>query len=402
MSPRLPRGDEVAGRCPEAVRTQGQPPGFITDAKGNIIADSQENIRRAVEKLGVQLSYNVFAEKTLVTHGARTEVLDDALIDRTWLRVDKECHFRGSFGFFEKVVFDTARHNSFHPVRDYLNGLTWDGTPRIDRWLETYGGAEDSDYVRAVSSIVLIAAVRRVRQPGCKYDEMLVLESPQGWDKSSALRALCQNGDWFSDDLPLNVDAKRLIEATLGKWIIEASELTGKRKSDRDHLKSMLSRAVDGPARLAYAHIPVSRERHFILLGTTNSAAYLNDMTGARRFWPVAVQKFDVAAIVRDRDQLWAEAGVPEKKGESIRLPEALWPAATEQQEARREIDAWEQPLADALDLWPPSGDGKEKSGYRQRTCGTGRTRSRGTTRPRWSNSDLGNNCRGSGIDGRR
>ena len=259
---------------------KGEHTGFICNAKGAIIADHQENIRHALEKLSFQLSYNVFAEKMLITKDGRTEVLDDALLDRTWLLVDEECHFRGTFAFFKTVVFDTARRWCFHPVQVYLNSLTWDGVPRIDRWLETYGGAEDSEYLRAISAIVLMAAVRRIRQPGCKYDEMLVLESEQGLDKSSALRALCPNDDWFSDDLPLNVDAKRLIEATLGKWIIEASDLAGKRKADREHLKSLLSRQEDGPVRMAYMHIPGSRRRHFIILGTTNSDAYLNDPTG--------------------------------------------------------------------------------------------------------------------------
>jgi len=109
-------------------------------------------------------------------------------------------------------VLDTARLNAFHPVRDYLDGLTWDGQPRIDKWLATYGGAEDTEYAQAVGALWLVAAVRR--HPGAKFDEMLVLEQPlQGTDKSSMLRILAVNEDWFSDDLPLNLDGKRVIEA---------------------------------------------------------------------------------------------------------------------------------------------------------------------------------------------
>ena len=142
--------------------------------------------------------------------------------------------------------------------------------PRVDQWLVTYAGAEDSNYTRAVGALVLIAAVRRVRQPGCKFDEMLVLEQPQqGTDKSSALAVLAVNEDWFTDDLPLNVEAKRVIETLRGRWIVEAAELSGMRKADVEHLKAMLSRRVDR-ARMAYGRLPIEAPRQCIIVGTTN------------------------------------------------------------------------------------------------------------------------------------
>jgi predicted P-loop ATPase len=195
--------------------------------------------------------------------------------------------------------------------------------------------------------------------PGCKYDEMLVLESGQGMNKSSALRALCPNPEWFSDDLPLNVDSRQIIERTLGKWIIEAGDLTGHRKADRDHLKSMLSRGTDGPARMAYAHFPVERARQFIIIGTTNDASYLADMTGARRFWPVLIKEFDVEKITDQRDQLWAEAKHFEGLGESIRLSRELWEDAAGEQEKRRDADAWEDAISEHLTLLRPKGSGR-------------------------------------------
>lgn len=340
---------------------------FIRTSEGLIVKDHQANVRRAVELLGVELLYQEFSEKMLVVEGSTPpRPLDDRTLNNVWLRVDREYHFRPSFLFFEKVVTDAAYDNAFHPVRDYLSSLTWDGDPRINTWLTTYGGAEDNSetsdeqtYLEAVSSIVLIAAVRRILHPGCKYDEMLILESEQGLSKSSALRALCPRDEWFSDDLPLNVDAKEIIERTLGKWIIEASDLVGGRRADRDHLKSMLSRQVDGPARMAYARIPVERPRQFIIIGTTNSAEYLPDTTGARRFWPIKVRRFDVEGLIRDRDQLWAEAVFREATGESIRLKEELWHAAGEHQEQRRALDAWEDALQGAIDRLEPSTTGR-------------------------------------------
>ncbi len=190
---------------------------------------------------------------------------------------------------------------------------------------------------------------------------MVIWESKQGSLKSSACQALCPNPSWFSDDLPLNLKSQQLIEATLGKWIIEASDLAGKKKAEIEQLKAMLSRQVDGPARMAYAHFPVTRPRCWIIIGTTNSGIYLVDPTGARRFWPMVVGRFDVAWIEANRDQLWAEARVRSEAGESIRLREELWPAATAQQDERREIDPWEMVLREFLLPIEMSSGGKRR-----------------------------------------
>lgn len=328
--------------------------------KDQIIADHQGNIRLALAQLGLELSYNGFASKDLATYQGSTQLLDDVIVQRAWLQVDEVCRFRPSLRFFEIVVKDLARRHSFHPVRDYLDGLTWDERPRINTWLRDYAGAvdtvsdssEDQSYLEAVSSIFLIAAVRRVRTPGCKFDEMLVLEAPQGTLKSSALRVLCPDDNWFSDDLPLGVSAKEIIERTAGKWIIEASELQGYTNAQVDHLKSMMARQTDGPVRLAYGHFSVEVPRQFLMAGTTNKMTeYLRDSTGNRRFWPVRVAQFDVTALKQDRDQLWAEAAHREAANEDIRLPERLWATAAVEQDARRQIDPWEELLEDNPDI---------------------------------------------------
>jgi predicted P-loop ATPase len=339
----------------------GRDSDFIRTKDGLIVKDSQENINRAAQLLDTYFSYDEFSERMLVKDATRPtwRLLDDNTVNKLWLRIDREYRFRPTFTFFEKVIMDIAHENTFHPVRDYLRGLKWDGKSRVDTWLIKYGGADDTPYARAVGALVIIAAVRRVMDPGCKFDEMLILEGEQGINKSSALRALCPNGEWFSDDLPLNVESKQIIEKTLGKWIIEASDLAGKKKAEVDHLKASLSRQFDGPARLAYARIPVERGRQFVIIGTTNSAVYLVDSTGSRRFWPVPITKFDVEQLVLDRDQLWAEAFVREANGESIRLPQSLWETAAEIQEQRAEIDAWEEAIADVLANRQPDNDGR-------------------------------------------
>jgi len=325
---------------------------FIRSDEGVIIRDHQDNIARAMIMLNHELAYDEFSERALID---KKFSLDDAQLDGLWLKIDEEFKFRPTYVFFEKVIKKLCRDSCFHPVREYLDGLGWDGVSRLDTWLIDYAGAVDTPYVRAVSSIPLIAAVRRIRHPGVKYDELLILEGEQGLNKSSALRALCPRAEWFSDDLPLNISSQRVIEGTLGKWIIEAADLAGKRKAEVEQLKAMLSRGTDGPARMAYAHLPVERARQFILIGTTNSAAYLTDPTGARRFWPVAIHRFDVPKLTLLRDQLWAEAAAREAANESIRLAEELWPDATSEQERRREMDPWEVIIRDALVAIIPS-----------------------------------------------
>ena len=231
--------------------------------------------------------------------------------------------------------------------------MTWDGTQRLDTWLITYGGADDSEYSRAVGALMLIAAVRRVRQPGCKFDEMVVFESQQGWLKSSAVQALCVNPEWFSDCLPLSASIKEVIEQTEGKWIIEVPELAGLPGTQVEKLKAMLSRQTDS-SRAAYGHHRADRPRQFILFGTTNDSEYLRDMTGNRRFWPVKLTKrFDVDGVTSARDQLWAEAAEREANGESIRMPEHLWDAAAKEQEQRLVVDPWEDEIARMLALTP-------------------------------------------------
>ena len=308
---------------------------------GVIVAKSLDNVRLALAKLGHQVSFDAFAQKIVVNGRS---VLDDGTTNLTWVAIDDLFGFRPSKELLRTVLETEAAHYTFHPVRDYLDGLEWDGILRIDTWLIKYGGAEDSALVRAIGPIFLVAAVRRVRQPGCKFDELLVWESQQGWEKSAAARALCPRESWFSDDLQLRASSKEVVEATGGKWIIEASELVGS-KREAERLRGFLSRQVDGPVRLAYGHYSTEVPRQFIVIGTTNKHAYLKDATGNRRFWSVRVQRFDVSGLRRDRDQLWAEASMRERAGESIRLDQGLWEAAEREQKRREIIDPWEERL---------------------------------------------------------
>jgi predicted P-loop ATPase len=354
-----------------AERNQrGGADGFELDRNGRPIAN-QRNIRRALELLGVGVRYDEFNDQVLVDgHAERTIVADDALLDELWLLVEERYRFLPRRDFFFTVVTEAARRNTFHPVRDYFDGLKWDGVPRLDRWLVDYCGAEATEYVCAVGALALVACVRRVRKPGEKFDEMLILEGPQGIKKSTALRTMAVRDEWFLDDLSLSADAKKIIEQTRGRFIVEVSELSGMKKTEVEHLKAMLSRQTDR-SRLVWEKTTSDRPRQFVAFGTSNDSDYLKDITGNRRFWPVAVTKIDDAALARDRDQLWAEAAAREATGESIRLDPELWGAAGEEQEDRTVADPWHDILRDAFgdltgkilatDVWKLVGVPKER-----------------------------------------
>jgi predicted P-loop ATPase len=155
---------------------------------------------------------------------------------------------------FKRIIRTFARENTFHPVRAYLDSLQWDYLPRIDTWLQVYGNADDTPFIRQVGALTLMAAVKRIYEPGCKFDEMLVLENPkQGGNKSSAWAVLAVKRQWFLDDLPLASMTREVLEKTRGKWIAEASEMVGMQQTAKSitKVKNFLSRQTD-EARWVY------------------------------------------------------------------------------------------------------------------------------------------------------
>jgi hypothetical protein len=214
------------------------------------------------------------------------------------------------------IIESLGRRHAYHPVRDYLNGLVWDGIPRLDRLLIDYGGADDNPFVRAATARTLIAAVARAMKPGCKVDTALILESTQGFKKSTLFSALAVHSDYFSDSTG-HIGEKTAAEMACTHWIIEMAELVGLTKGDLNQIKAFLSRQYD-KFRPAYGRRVVDYPRQCIMVGTVNreTNGYLKDLTGNRRFWIIKVGKIAWDYINDWRDQIWAEAKARYDAGE--------------------------------------------------------------------------------------
>jgi len=251
-------------------------------------------------------------------------------------------------GTVQDAVDLIAAENSFHPVRQYLDGLEWDGVQRVRGWLGKYLGVQGDKYPDEIGQLFLIAMVARIYRPGCQADYVLVLEGPQGALKSSACRALA--GDWFSDGLPdiTHADPIRLSMHLRGKWLIEIAELASLHASEVETIKAFATRTHETYTP-KYARNEVVEPRQCLFIASTNQSEYLHDETGGRRFWPVAVGKIDLDGLRLVRDQLFAEAVELYRDGARW-WPEREFEAAhiAPQQAERYEEDAW----ADAIEDW--------------------------------------------------
>lgn len=246
----------------------------------------------------------------------------------------------GRAGVQDALMAISSGHQ-FHPVTDWLDSLVWDRTPRLDKWLSAAFDAEANAYHRAVGAKFLIAAVRRVRRPGCKFDYMLILEGAQGIGKSTAARVLFSD-KWFSDSIPPDLSSRDAAMALLGVWCLEFGEIEHLIRNEPETIKAFLSRQSDR-YRPPYERAYVERPRQGVLLGTTNSDDYLRDTTGNRRIWPVRCKSVDVRWVELNREQMWAEAVAREARGETVWLnDDDVVKDARAAQDKRMAEDAWE------------------------------------------------------------
>jgi predicted P-loop ATPase len=305
------------------------------------------NARVAIEALRVSCRHDVF-HTTTVIDSTDIEHLSSANLDQAAHLLRIAMHNRFEFDPGKEHVHDAMAQvglqHRFDPVRDYLHGLKWDGVKRLDKFLHRYFSADDTELNSWFGKLTLVAGVHRVRQPGCKFDQILVLEGPEGTCKSSAVKLLAIEDRNFSDQTILGLADRQQQELLAGKWIYEIAELHGMKRSEIESVKAFASRTHDR-GRPAYGRSVVDQPRRCIMIATTNDDRYLKSQTGNRRFWPVKTGIIDLNGIARDRDQLWAEAAALEAAGLSLTLPPRLWEEAKIQQEQRLEIDPWEDTL---------------------------------------------------------
>jgi predicted P-loop ATPase len=316
-----------------------------------LLANAITAFREAPAWFGV-FAYDEFSRETVIRSAPPWDVKlapwservwssHDDLLATEWLqREDIAVNTQTTAQAVEAV----ARDRSFHPVIDYLSELQHDGKSRINTWLSICLGAEQTSYNETVGRAMLIAAVARIFNPGCKVDTVPIFEGAQGARKSTAVKALFD--PWFSDELA-DLGSKDAAMQTRGVWGIEVSELDAMSRGEVSRIKAFVSRTTDR-FRPPYGSRIIESPRSCVFWGTTNADGYLKDETGGRRFWPVKIGKINVEMLRDMRDQLWAEAVVLYKANVPwwITKQETMRDAERHQQD-RYVGDPWDKAIAD-------------------------------------------------------
>lgn len=321
------------------------------DGKGKVTG-TINNIKMMLENdqlLKGKIAFNEFAQRVMVL-GKLPWNKD---YGRDWSDNDDsgfQLYLENAYGIYipkkmEAALNVSVTDNKFHPVRDYLNGLTWDGVERLDTLLIDYLGTPDTPYYRAIIRIHLAAAVGRIMHPGMKYDTMLSLTGAQGIGKSTFIRYLGKD-KWYSDSLT-TVVGKEAFEQLQGNWLMEMAEMMATKKADLEAIKLFLSKNED-VYRVAYGRRTTRHPRQCVFFATTNDKEFLRDRTGDRRYWPakcgINPHKKNIFTDLWDEvDQIWAEAFTVYKhmKNEHIKfdLPGELFEEAASVREDHTEVN---------------------------------------------------------------
>jgi predicted P-loop ATPase len=321
------------------------------DTPRAILANAIIALRQAPDWIGL-LAHNAFTLETILD--AAPPWHTGPWVPRVWCEHDDLCltFWMQNQGIVvdpnkaAQAVEMVARDRIVHPVLDYLDGLRHDGISRVGTWLTDFLGAEATAYNQNVGRAMLIAAIARIRDPGCKVDTVPILEGPQGALKSSAIGKLFH--PWFSDELA-DLGSKDAAMQMSGIWGIELAELDAMNRTEIARTKAFLSRKIDR-FRPPYGRRLIERQRPCVFWGTTNASGYLKDETGGRRFWPIRVGTINLVGLAATRDQLWAEAQALYRTGVPWWIKDrAIQEAAEEQQRDRYQGDVWDEPIADCV-----------------------------------------------------
>lgn len=290
-----------------------------------------------------RILYDEMTEAIMLAGPGGARRADDVAIHeiRVWLDTGVKWTAKPTRNHVFDAVDVVARRAAYHPVRDYLSQLQWDGVERLPYWLEDVCGVARTPYTMAVAAKMLIGAVARVMEPGCKLDTMAVFVGPQGAMKSTMIRELF---GWHVDT-PIVLGSKDAYQTLRGAWGYEFAELASFHGREVERLKAFFSSSFD-TYRPSYGRMTVSVPRQCIFVATTNDYHIFHDTTGARRFWPVEVSEVDVGALREVRDQLWAEAVQAYHQGEVWHMEGEAAELAMAAAEEHRAIDPWEETIA--------------------------------------------------------
>lgn len=300
------------------------------DGKGNkqVTVNNFVNAFKSDPLLNGLLAYDMLKETIVFTRPSFTakgskkgDLVSDTDISIIKGRIER-MHGIYNDAKLNDAIEQVSSDNAFHPIKMYLESLTWDGVPRIDTFLVEYMGAEDDAYTREAFRKMLLAAVTRIYEPGRKFDTALVFYSEQGVGKSTLIQRLSKG--WFNDSLT-NLSGKESYEAIQFAWLVELAELSALRKSDVEAVKNFISKRED-TYRGAYARRVKTHKRQCVFFGSTNDDEFLKDATGNRRFFPVEVKRTRKTRLIFEPefdaivDQLWAEAMEGYMLGEALTL----------------------------------------------------------------------------------
>lgn len=300
------------------------------DGKGNkqVTVNNFVNAFKSDPLLNGLLAYDMLKETIVFTRPSFTakgskkgDLVNDTDISIIKGRIER-MHGIYNDAKLNDAIEQVSSDNAFHPIKLYLESLTWDGVPRIDTFLVEYMGAEDNAYTREAFRKMLLAAVTRIYEPGRKFDTALVFYSEQGVGKSTLIQRLSKG--WFNDSLT-SLSGKESYEAIQFAWLVELAELSALRKSDVEAVKNFISKRED-TYRGAYARRVKTHKRQCVFFGSTNDDEFLKDATGNRRFFPVEVKRTRKTRLIFEPefdaivDQLWAEAMEGYMLGEALTL----------------------------------------------------------------------------------
>lgn len=365
----LPPGEpppwEGAPNPPDEGRLPEWAPELRTDKKGNIestFGNACVILMRSDEFRG--LRFDEFRGEPVLVNAPpvplfdrpKDGVIDDYSIAYIWQWISLRFGIGIGVTSLESAVLvaSKAKGRAYHPVREYLRSLEWDGERRLDSWLTDYAGVAKSEYTMAVARMWLIGAVARTMKPGSICKTMPILEGPQDGGKSTLLRTICPKPEWFSDT-PIDIGKQGAdkYQVLRGKLIVEIPELDGFRGKDARSAKAFFSSPVDN-FRASFGKRNQDVPRQCVFAGTTNEERYFQDHSGNVRFWPVRVGNIDIAGLAAVRDQLWAEALDYYNHDAPWHITDpATIALARAEQEAREEEDPWLAPISDWVRLNP-------------------------------------------------